>query len=79
MIQLDNGEERKSEMKQMTLLKKGQPQEEDRYMWGCGLRPHPHIYPFLLLEGRLFSAGAQMKLTVIHSRYIVVLESKAVP
>jgi len=25
-------------------------------MWGCGLRPHPHIYPSLRLAGGLFSA-----------------------
>jgi hypothetical protein len=25
-------------------------------MWGCGLRPHPHIYPSLLLAGGFFSA-----------------------
>jgi hypothetical protein len=22
---------------------------EKGYMWGCGLCPHPHIYPFFLL------------------------------
>jgi|GEM_PF-5778987 len=40
----------------MTPLKKGQPREEERYMWGCGLRPHPHIFHSLLLEGNFFSA-----------------------
>ncbi len=40
----------------MTPLKKGQPREDDRYMWGCGLRPHSHIYPSLLIEGSFFSA-----------------------
>jgi len=25
-------------------------------MWGCGLRPHPHIYPSLLLADSFFSA-----------------------
>jgi len=40
----------------MTPLKKGQPREEDRYMWGCGRIPHPHIYPSPLLEGSSFSA-----------------------
>jgi len=35
----------------MAPLKNGQPQEEDRYMWGCGRSPHPHIYPSLLLDG----------------------------
>ena len=40
----------------MIPLKKGQPREEDRYMWGCGRSPHPHIYPFPLLEGSFFSA-----------------------
>jgi len=40
----------------MTPLKKGQPREEDRYMWGRGLRPRPHIYPSPLLEGSFFSA-----------------------
>jgi len=24
-------------------------------MWGCGLRPHPHIYYSLLLAGGFFS------------------------
>jgi len=33
----------------MNPLKKGQLREEYRYMWGCGLRPHPHIYSSLLL------------------------------
>jgi hypothetical protein len=40
----------------MSPLKKGQLREEDRYMWGCGLRPHPHIYPSVLLAGGFFSA-----------------------
>ena len=40
----------------VTPLKKGQPREEDRYMRGCGLRPHPLIYPSPLLEGSFFSA-----------------------
>ena len=40
----------------MTPLKKGQPREEDRDMWGCGLRPHPHISPSPLLEGSFFNA-----------------------
>jgi hypothetical protein len=35
----------------LTPLKKGHPREKDWYMWGCGHGPHPHIYPFLLLEG----------------------------
>ena len=39
----------------MTPLKKGQPREEERYMWGCGRSPHPHIYHSLLLEGNYFS------------------------
>jgi len=25
-------------------------------MWGCGLRPYPHIYPSPLREGDFFSA-----------------------
>ena len=25
-------------------------------MWGCGLSPHPHIYPSILLAGGFFSA-----------------------
>jgi hypothetical protein len=24
---------------------KGQTREDDRYMWGFGLRPNPHMYP----------------------------------
>jgi hypothetical protein len=40
----------------MNPLKKGQLREEDRYMWGCGLRPHPHMYLSLLLAGGYFSA-----------------------
>jgi hypothetical protein len=36
--------------------KKSQSREKDRYMWGFGLRPNPHIYPFLVLEGNFFSA-----------------------
>jgi len=40
----------------MNPLKKGQLREEDRYMWGCGRSPHPHIYPSLLLAGVFFSA-----------------------
>ena len=39
----------------MKPLKKDLLQEEDRYMWGCGLIPHPHIYPSLLLAGGFFS------------------------
>ncbi len=39
----------------MISLKKGQPREEDRYMWGCGRSPHPHIYLFIPLEGSFFS------------------------
>jgi hypothetical protein len=35
---------------------KGQLREEDRYKWGCGLRPHPHLYPSLLLVHGFFSA-----------------------
>jgi len=38
----------------MIPLKKGQPREDDRYMWGWGgggRPPHPHIYPSPLLEG----------------------------
>ncbi len=30
----------------MSPLKK---KSEKGYMWGCGLCPHPHIYPFFLL------------------------------
>jgi hypothetical protein len=45
-----------SEMKHMTPLKKGQPREEDRCIWVCGLRPHTHILPFLLPEGSFFCA-----------------------
>jgi len=44
----------------MTPLKKGQPREEDRYMWGCGRSPHPHIYPSPLLEGSFFSYGCRL-------------------
>jgi hypothetical protein len=40
----------------MTLLKKGQPREEEWYMWEYGRSPHPHIYHSLLLEGNYFSA-----------------------
>ena len=40
----------------MNPMKKGQLREADRYMWGCGRSPHPHIYPSLLLEGGFFSA-----------------------
>jgi hypothetical protein len=29
----------------LTPLKKSQPREEDRYVWGSGLRSFPHIYP----------------------------------
>jgi hypothetical protein len=39
----------------MTTLKKGQPREEDCYLWGGGLPPHPHMYPSHLLEGSSFS------------------------
>jgi hypothetical protein len=35
---------------------KGQSREKDRYMWGFGIRPNPHIYPFPVLEGDFFSA-----------------------
>jgi hypothetical protein len=38
----------------MTPLEKGQTREEGR-MWGFGLRPNPHIYPSLRLEGSFFS------------------------
>ena len=38
----------------MNPLKKGQPREEDRYMWGRGL--HPHTYPSLVLAGGFSSA-----------------------
>jgi len=30
-------------------------------MWGCGLRPHPHIYPSPLLKGVFFSALINLK------------------
>jgi len=40
----------------LTPLKKSQPREEDRYMWGRRLRPHPHIYLSLVLECSFFSA-----------------------
>ena len=40
----------------MNPLKKGQLQEEDGYMWGCGVRPHPHIYQSLVLAAVFFSA-----------------------
>ncbi len=36
--------------------KKGQTREEDRYIWGFGLRPSPHIYTSTLLDGIFFSA-----------------------
>jgi len=48
--------------------KKGHPREEDRYMGGCGLRPHPHIYPSPLLEGSFFSA---LITEFIHKRVIL--------
>jgi hypothetical protein len=38
----------------MTPLKKGQTREEDRYMWGFGRSPNPHIYLSPLLEGSFF-------------------------
>ena len=28
----------------MSLLKKATSSRKKGYMWGCGLRPHPHIY-----------------------------------
>jgi hypothetical protein len=34
----------------MTPLKKGQTREEECYMSGCGLRPHPYMYPSRHLE-----------------------------
>jgi len=40
----------------MTPLKKDQLREEERYMLGSGLRPHPNIYRSLLREGSFFSA-----------------------
>lgn len=40
----------------MTPLKRGQKREEERSMWGCGLRPHPHIDHSLLFEGNFFCA-----------------------
>lgn len=39
----------------MNLLKKGQPRGDDRYLFGCGLRPNPHKYHSLLHAGGLFS------------------------
>ena len=39
----------------MTPLKKCETREEDRYMWGCGRSPHPHMYPFSLLSVAFFS------------------------
>lgn len=33
----------------MNPLKKGQPREEDWFMWECGRSPHPHIDLTLLL------------------------------
>ena len=35
----------------MNPLKKDQLREKNRYMWGCGLRPRPHIQPSLLHAG----------------------------
>jgi hypothetical protein len=35
---------------------KNQLQVKDWYMWVCGLHPHTHIYPSLLLAGDFFSA-----------------------
>jgi len=39
----------------MNPLKKDQPLEEDRYMWGCGLRQQLHIYHFFPLVASFFS------------------------
>ena len=40
--------------------KKGQLREGNRYMWGCGLHPHPHISPSILFAGS-FSVRALMR------------------
>jgi hypothetical protein len=44
-----------NQINMMNPLKKDQLREEDRYMWGCGLRPHPHIYHFFPLVAAFFS------------------------
>jgi hypothetical protein len=36
-------------------MKNSRTGERERYMWGWGLFPHPHIYPIPSLVGALFS------------------------
>ena len=70
----------------VTPLKKGHPREEDRYMWGCGRSPHPHIYPSLILEGIFFSAlrcrirdGSAKGLTVFQCLLYRILMLRSYP
>ena len=52
----------------MISMKKGQLREGNRYMWGCGPSPHPHIYPSILFAGS-FSVRALMSyLSRSHNR-----------
>jgi hypothetical protein len=57
---------------------KGHLREEDRYKWGCGRRPHPHLYPSLLLAGGFFSVLIQLDLLslVLSTEIMITIQPK---
>ena len=42
-------------------------------MWGCGLRPRPHIYPSPLLEGSFFSALINYRAEILASQISLIV------